>query len=753
MRAIAAIVPLTLVAASSLAPQAAVARPPVAGLGQLLSPAKPRVTTLHPHARRTPIRLADGLRDWHGRLSHLAGTVHYDSGEWIYENYPYTAYGAASPAYIAAYRSLGKAAVLAPRTPAALDLAESQAGAGPLVPDADLSQLRVAVRGGHLYVLARTTAMHAHVRTALLLLFDTGRAGTVRSVPFGSGLRTSAADTAVLVTASGARIVNLVSGRTTTAPAVAYPRGYRNALETRLPLRRVADGARVRMVAATGLVTGPRSHTLATNGEAGPLAAVAPRIAEPVQATYDRNQAFALAAHHIDQFRTTISLATLRRGTRQRLRPGPGFSMRTVTRPSALSSEKLVGDGVVQQYGLYRPAGIGSRRVPATLMLAGSSFTASMHAAIEPNLFRQLGDENKAIIVSVGSGYPAAPLSFYEGANYRLVDEVLADAEQSQRINRRRLTVAGYSMGGAGTFLFASTQPDRFAAAFAIEGVVTGVGKLPQYGDRPDLLPLLTNMRSVPIEIYQTAEDELVPAYNGVEAADTLRSLGYRYQLDIYQGDHYTPGVIDDYTYGQRMLHGARLVRHPGEVRFSRDMTLEHDIDTGFDSDEPLIGKSVGLHFDHAWFVSKLDARNRVHGVASIDVRDFARPQPKIVPTYTTGVDPGYNGEVPSPFQKQTWTRKSTSRTPHNALRATLLGTSHVRLSLAKMGLTVTRPLTARIRTNSRSRVVLRLPSRRCVIASVDSKSRHARPTHARSVRVTLHRGKHRVVVRPCGRS
>lgn len=337
--------------------------------GSVLEPAVPRVIALAPHAPgATAIRLDGGFADWHGRLSHIAGAAHYDRGEWIYEDYPFSAYGAALPGTVAllgALGLLGKGLPPTQRLPGGLAEVQAPAGAGPFVDEADLSQLRVALRGSDLYVLARTTTMHAPVRTALLLLFNAGRGGSSRAVPFGSGLHTSRADTAALVTAAGTRVVNLVTGHVTDALAAAAAKGYVNTLETRLPLALVesSGGSRVQMVAATGLVD-PGSFQLLAGGGAGPLAKVAPRFGEPVQAVYDRTQAVALAAHNIDGFFTAISPARLRRGDRERLLPGIGYTVRTLTARSSISHESGT-DGVLRDYGLYVPRGSpGGRRPP-----------------------------------------------------------------------------------------------------------------------------------------------------------------------------------------------------------------------------------------------------------------------------------------------------------------------------------------------------------------------------------------------------
>lgn len=748
-RARAALAGSALAIALAVLVPAPAGRADVAAIGPVLAPAALRVSALRPQPPHSPIHLLAGIRDWHGALAHIAGTAHYDRGEWIYENYPYTAYGAASPESVPAIEALSAAGLVVPRAPAAVSLAQDPAGVGPLVDDADLWQLRVAVRGSDLYVLARTTAMHAPVRTALLLLFDTGRSGGVsRAVPFGSGLQTSHADAAALVTAAGTRVVDLVSGRTTSAPASADATGYVNSLETRLPLGLVGipGRAQVRMVAATGLVT-PGTYTLLGNGAAGPLAAVAPRFAEPVQTVYDRQQALALAGHDIDQFLTTISLSMLRHGVSQALRPGPGFSVRTFIRPAALSSEQNA-NGALQEYGVYVPRGFTGAPTPATLMLAGSGFTATEHPALEPNLFRQLGDENGAIMISVGSGYPSSVINLYEGSDYLLVDQALSDAERSMPIDPHRLTIAGYSMGGWGAFLFSATQPDRFAAAFSIEGVVSGSSQVtPPDATVPDLLPLLVNLRYTPIEIYQTAEDENVPVRNGLDAAQALRQAGNRYKLDIYQGDHYGPGIFDDYTYGQRMLRGATLVTDPSEVRFTRNMALEHGIDTGLDSDEPFKGHSVGLHFDHAWYVSRLDAADPADGTATIDVRTLARPAGAVTPVHSVGVDPGYNGEVPSPFDQQVWRVAPASQAPSNAFTAQLTGAAHVALDLPAMGIAVNRPLVAQVETDRTATVVLLLGRPASLLVSVDGSA--AKPARGRLLSLLLGPGDHRVKIIP----
>jgi len=752
-----------LVALTALAALAALvglaAAPPARAVidGTLLVPATPRVSELPPIAPRTPIRLADGIRDWHGALSHIAGSAHYDRGEWIYEDYPYTAYGAAPPGVAQAYEGLGSLATALPpsqRLSGGSEEAVATVGAGPFVPDADLWQLRLAVRGPDLYVLARTTTMRSPVPTALLLLFDTGRGGGAsRSVPFGSGLQTRAA-AAALVTAAGTRIVDLVSGATTDEPAAADPAGYVNSLETRLPLALVQARGRdeLRLVAATGLVT-PGSYTLVSGGEEGPIDKVVPRFREPVQSVAEREQALALANHDIDQFFTTVSLARMRLGDRERLLPGIGYTVRTVISPARISEEGGT-DAVVRDYGLYVPKGFTGGPTPATVVLRGSGMTGHSLAAITPALFQQLGDDNHAILISPGARSGG---DLFEGAAYLDVEQEIADAERLEPIDRNRLTVAGYSMGGFGTYMLAETQPDRFAGAFVIEGPVGG-DEPASWGTIvdafPDVVPGLSNLFLTPIEIYQGTNDADVPVSNGVAAAERLRALGYRYQLNLFPGDHFTPGVLNDYAIGTDYLKGLVRESNPAEVRFTRNMAFEHAIDIGVGSDQPLAGHSVGLRFDHAWWVSDLQPTNLHTGVATIDAVTFARPGPATSPVHTNGSGPAdIGGEPASVVDEQHWQTVGRAPARRNAFTVRLTGVASVELDLRRMGLTVKRALLATITSDARATVILRLARGACLAWSTAA-TRHATARHIRELRLAVTPGRTQVRIHAvrCGR-
>jgi pimeloyl-ACP methyl ester carboxylesterase len=638
---------------------------------------------------------------WRGALSHLAGTAHYDQGEWIYEDYPVTAFGAAQPGVPIVYGvldSLGNLYDPLQRVPGGLAFVIPQAGAGPFVEEADLSELRFAIRGDELHVRARTTTMREPVRTALLLLLDTGRSGTTFAVPFGSGLTTSSADTAVLVTASGARIVDLASGDAVDAPASADATDYRNSLEAQLPLALVADASRVRFAAATGLVA-PGSYELEGGGIAGPLAKVVPRFDEPVQSTHDRMQALALAAGDIDAFVTEVSITRMRAGDSEKLLPGIGYNVRTFVAPAGLGTEGGT-DGTLREYGLYVPRGYTGAPAPATLILRGSSMTAHGLAAITPGLFQNLGDDNGAILVSPGgrSGF-----DLFQGPVYRDVLQALDDAQALMPIDPERLTIAGYSMGGYATYVFSATQPDRFAGAFVVAGPVGGNQPATSTLRFPDVVPWLDNLRYIPVEIFQGDSDSSVPITNPLAAIVQLRESGLRYRFNLLIGNsHFNPGIQNDYSIGARYLKGLQRERAPSRVRFSRSMPFERAVDTAAQTDQPAAGTSVGLAFRDAWFVHDLEAADPQDGVATIDVRTFARPQGEVTLLQNVGIDTGpLTGQAASPYQEQSWQIAQPTHEARNALDLRLTGAASVRLDLDAMDLDAVQPMLATIRNDA----------------------------------------------------
>ncbi|MDP9139387.1 MAG: prolyl oligopeptidase family serine peptidase, partial [Pseudomonadota bacterium] len=499
----------------------------------------------------------------------------------------------------------------------------------------------------------------------------------------------------------------------------------------------------VRLVAATGLAA-PGNYELDAGGAAGPLAKVVPRFDEPVQSTYDRLQALALAARDIDRFFVTVSLDRMRAGDSEQLLPGTGYSVRTYVTPETRGSEGGT-DGILRQYGLYVPLGYSGDPAPATLLFRGSSMSAHGLAAITPGLFQNLGDDNGAIIISPCG---RSPFDLFQGPVYLDVLQTLDDASALMAIDPDRLTAAGYSMGGYATYMFAATRPELFAGAFVIEGPVGGNRPATALLSMPDVIPSLVNLLHLPMEIYQGDADANVPIIHALAAVQQLKSSGFRYRFNLLLANtHFSPGIQNDYSIGARYIKGLRRVAAPARVLYSRSMAFERAVDTASNTDQPTAGTSFGLAFDAAWFVHDLQAADPLNGTASIDVRTLARPEGAITPVVTAGVDTGpLTGQAASPFVEQAWQIGAVTDAPRNAFDAHLSGVARVRLDLAGMALSAAEPLTASVRTDSSSVMTLMLAESDCLALPDDVPASNA----PGSLALTLAPGDHVIELHPC---
>lgn len=102
----------------------------------------------------------------------------------------------------------------------------------------------------------------------------------------------------------------------------------------------------------------------------------------------------------------------------------------------------------------------------------------------------------------------------------RIVKKVLDSVESMLRIDRTRVYLTGFSMGGFGTWQTAAAYPETFAAIAPISGV----------SDIPDV-PRLTG---IPIWAFHGALDVNVPVAESRKMIDTLRKSGANAQLTVY---------------------------------------------------------------------------------------------------------------------------------------------------------------------------------------------------------------------------
>jgi hypothetical protein len=686
-------------------------------------------TTVALPARADGPRRVDGRSaDWGGTTPGFGGATAYSHGELVYQDHVFDAYGADNgqdAQRMAVEDPLQDALPETYRIDPALQYVPQEFGipTGPFTFDthygdlehadqADLSELRLGSdRGGGLWVLARTTTMaDAQPATALLLLLDTTPGDARRTVPFGSGLTSTRADVAVLLSGDRGWSADLATGAVRALPAGSVATdaaGYANAVEARLP---GLGAGKVGVAAATGLLDGDKLKALGV----GPnVANVAFRSGEPSRDWWDKQQALTLQQGTIDPFFITASPSRMRAGANERYVPGPGYHDRIFTSSPLISAEHGQ-DGVVQHYGVYLPSGYRTRRAtPTQYWLHFRGGNAHIAAAVAPGIFQDMGEDVHSIVITP-SGRGTS--GWYVGRSHVDFLEVWADSHDTFAIDRDRTYMAGHSMGGWASYLLPVLYPDRFAATFPASGPPTqglwaGCDADACFqsanGGRPrDELtyPLLDNLRGVPVVSFHGTEDELVPVSGAIKQAERLRELGYRYRLYLFPGqEHYGPPIQDQWAEGAAYEHRFRRDPNPPRVTYVRSMPFERAVEQV--NAEKL---SLDFSFDRAYWMSGLEPVDATKGVARVDARSLAIPDRPPTLTPEAGA-PTADQTGPYAMEGQAW-GPSAEKAPatRNAFTVTLAGARAVTLDARRMGLDRRRRISGDVTADAPVRLTLR---------------------------------------------
>ncbi|HET7667099.1 MAG TPA: hypothetical protein VFK56_13725, partial [Mycobacterium sp.] len=251
--------------------------------------------------------------------------------------------------------------------------------------------------------------------------------------------------------------------------------------------------------------------------------------------------------------------------------------------------------GRLQPYAIYIP----KKAPPRT----GYGMTLLLHAnAANYNEFlnsrnaQQFGDRGTGSIVATPQARD--PGSSYIGLAAADVFEVWADVARHYDLDPRWRTIAGYSLGGLGTFKLAEQFPDLFSRAVAIVGSPgTAVNAVPQSAE-------LASLRNIPVMVWDVVPvDELNPYSEANVAA--LQKLGYRYDYLAFPGEHLTPAINDNYLEAAAFLGTARVDPDPAHITYvyAQDSLDGLVRSTG---DFP----KWGLVADHAYWLSDLQPRD-----------------------------------------------------------------------------------------------------------------------------------------------
>ena len=243
--------------------------------------------------------------------------------------------------------------------------------------------------------------------------------------------------------------------------------------------------------------------------------------------------------------------------------------------------------GQLQPYAIYVP----SQPAPA----AGYGMTLLMHS-LGATYNQYLASRNQSQFGDRGTGSivitPLArgPDGFYEGLAEADVFEVWADVASRYPLDPAWTVITGYSMGAIGTFKIGEQFPDLFAKAQPTVG----------YSQDDNMIASLRNM---PVLMWNASADELVPPSNYLPTADRLDQLNYRYELDVFQAEHLTLAIHDQYAPAAEFLGTTKVNRNPHHVTYVVDPSL----------DQP----EHAIEADHAYWVS--DIRTRGAGQGTVD--------------------------------------------------------------------------------------------------------------------------------------
>jgi pimeloyl-ACP methyl ester carboxylesterase len=370
----------------------------------------------------------------------------------------------------------------------------------------------------------------------------------------------------------------------------------------------------------------------------------------------ETEQSAALASGELQPFAQTIDIKALRSRATTPVPLVKGYSVRLV------ESRQKLGEGMAPEFPQYRgrwqpyavwvPKDYDGRR-PGPLFLSMHSLSVHHNQyrggtnATYRTYYEQFGDELDAVVVT-----PLArgPDGWYEDEGLIDTVEVWADALRRYRIDRDRVWVGGYSMGGYGTYRLSTIMPDSFASAVSIVGPPgNGIWAYPAPPtggeDNPDFTyPQLENTLHVPLWVTQGAADELVPVTGIVRQTDRLAELEHEHRFAMHPtADHFSFAVQDNWSREVTWYkkHPVR-VKNPAEITYKlRPASWATDNDPVIVKELSALAAKVGARIDGAYWVNDVDVAGKgdVTGFVNLTSHGIARRRTGTTPVRTVGTD------------------------------------------------------------------------------------------------------------------
>jgi pimeloyl-ACP methyl ester carboxylesterase len=343
------------------------------------------------------------------------------------------------------------------------------------------------------------------------------------------------------------------------------------------------------------------------------------------------------------------------------------------------SSTACIGEmrGQLLPYAIYVPSG--------TQPSAGWGATLLLHS-LSANYNQFAGSKNQAEFAARGGGSIVFTPSgrgpdgwYYDHAGADTF-EVWADVAAHYALNPSFTDIAGYSMGGYGTYKFASQFPDLFARAQPTVGPpALGIWVPPAEptgGEQSLTQRMLGSVRNVPFLIWDETTDELVPIAGVLEQVKAFDELGYRYEFDQFQaGEHLTLALNDEFAPAAAFLGTETVDSDPAHVTYVYNPTMDFAAD----------GTTAG----HAYWVYGVSLRDSsgTAPLAKVDVRSqgfgVGDPVPGATQLGAGALTGGTIPAIPYTSQSKAW-GPAPSEPAHDALNISATNVAHVTIDAAR---------------------------------------------------------------------
>jgi len=434
-------------------------------------------------------------------------------------------------------------------------------------------------------------------------------------------------------------------------------------------------------------------------------------------------QAGALADRDISGFGADVDFGTLEAGVTERDVPDSGFV--TYLYPSrhefgvGVDTHANVLQGRIQPYGVYVPdeVDLDGEDVPMVAALHSLGNCYTQYRVWMPGYVESLAESTGGVVLMPQSRGPGI---WYKREAELDVFEAWRDLETRVDVDRSKVSVTGYSMGGFGAVIMATKNPDCFGRCYAVvgppaedplEGPTGDLLATPSvlmddlfggedggrlfsiFTEEPEnALRVTDNLRHVPMLLWHGGTDPLVPLLGPTNYASKLRSHGYRHQIDVFPtADHFFIALQDRWDRGPEYLAETDRPEAPARVTFRHVPEFDYP--------------ELGVHHDGAYWVQDVETReDRDSGlVDATSLADgYAEPSAE---TYTR------SGTRPLAYTARglEWDDPGTeSRGPANTLELSLSGVESVTVWVEAAGLDPTGELTVEVETDAPATVTLR---------------------------------------------